>query len=46
MRSSIITSGLTKGCNNKIKVLINISFGIRNFKRFRREEYIAVFEKW
>ena len=29
------TNGFTEGCNNKIKVLKRISFGVRNFKLFR-----------
>ncbi|MGI6040417.1 MAG: transposase, partial [Eubacteriales bacterium] len=29
------TNGFTEGCNNKIKVLKRISFGVRNFSRFR-----------
>ena len=29
------TNGATEGFNNKIKVLKRVSFGIRNFKRFR-----------
>jgi len=29
------TNGFTEGCNNKIKVLKRISFGVRNFLRFR-----------
>lgn len=29
------TNGFTEGCNNKIKVLKRISFGVRNFPRFR-----------
>lgn len=29
------SNGFTEGCNNKIKVLKRISYGIRNFKRFR-----------
>ena len=29
------TNGLTEGYNNKIKVLKRISFGVRNFNRFR-----------
>ncbi|MDF2944843.1 MAG: transposase family protein [Herbinix sp.] len=29
------TNGPTEGCNNKIKVLKRISYGIRNFERFR-----------
>jgi transposase len=30
------SNGFTEGCNNKIKVLKRVSFGIRSFKRFRR----------
>lgn len=30
-----ITNGYTEGTNNKIKVLKRISFGVRNFERFR-----------
>jgi transposase len=30
-----ITNGTTEGFNNKIKVLKRVSYGIRNFKRFR-----------
>ena len=30
------TNGFTEGCNNKIKVLKRISFGVRNFKNFRK----------
>jgi transposase len=30
------TNGFTEGCNNKIKVLKRISFGVRNFARFRK----------
>lgn len=29
------TNGYTEGCNNKTKVLKRISFGVRNFNRFR-----------
>ncbi len=29
------TNGFTEGCNNKIKVLKRISYGLRNFKRAR-----------
>lgn len=29
------TNGFTEGCNNKIKVLKRISYGVRNFPRFR-----------
>ncbi len=29
------SNGFTEGCNNKIKVLKRISYGMRNFKRFR-----------
>lgn len=29
------TNGFTEGCNNKTKVLKRVSFGVRNFKRFR-----------
>lgn len=29
------TNGFTEGCNNKIKVLKRVSFGIVNFERFR-----------
>jgi transposase len=29
------TNGYTEGCNNKIKVLKRISYGVRNFSRFR-----------
>jgi transposase len=29
------TNGFTEGCNNKIKVLKRISFGVSNFPRFR-----------
>jgi transposase len=29
------TNGFTEGCNNKIKVLKRVSFGVRNFTRFR-----------
>ena len=36
------SNGCTEGCNNKIKVLKRISFGVRNFKRFRnRIVYLA-----
>ncbi len=30
------TNGFTEGCNNKIKVLKRISYGVRNFDRFRK----------
>ena len=30
-----ISNGYTEGCNNKIKVLKRISYGVRNFERFR-----------
>ena len=30
-----ITNAYTEGFNNKIKVLKRISFGVRNFERFR-----------
>lgn len=29
------TNGFTEGCNNKIKVLKRVCYGIQNFKRFR-----------
>lgn len=29
------TNGFTEGCNNKTKVLKRVSFGVRNFHRFR-----------
>lgn len=29
------TNGFTKGCNNKIKALKRVSFGVRNFPCFR-----------
>lgn len=29
------SNGFTEGCNNKIKVLKRISYGLRNFERFR-----------
>ena len=29
------TNGFTEGCNNKTKVLKRVSFGVRNFERFR-----------
>ncbi|MBP9517660.1 MAG: transposase [Veillonella sp.] len=29
------SNGFTEGCNNKIKVLKRVSYGIRNFRRFR-----------
>ena len=29
------SNGFTEGCNNKIKVLKRVSFGLRNFERFR-----------
>ena len=30
------SNGFTEGCNNKIKVLKRVCFGVRNFKNFRR----------
>lgn len=30
-----LTNGITEGFNNKVKVLKRISYGIRNFNRFR-----------
>ena len=30
------TNGFTEGCNNRIKVLKRVSFGMPRFKRFRR----------
>ena len=30
------TNGFTEGCNNKIKVLKRVSFGLRNFNTFRK----------
>ncbi|OUO47174.1 hypothetical protein B5F80_04455 [Megasphaera sp. An286] len=36
------SNGYTEGCNNKIKVLKRISFGIRRYSRFKnRILYIA-----
>ena len=38
IRSALIypySNGFTEGCNNKIKVLKRVSFGLRNFERFR-----------
>lgn len=38
IRNGIITgytNGYTEGCNNKIKVIKRVSYGVRNFKRFR-----------
>ena len=29
------TNGFTEGCNNKIKVIKRLSYGVRNFNRFR-----------
>ena len=29
------TNGFTEGCNNKIKVLKRVCFGVRNFETFR-----------
>ena len=29
------TNGYTEGCNNKIKVLKRVCYGVRNFPRFR-----------
>ena len=29
------TNGFTEGCNNKIKVIKRVSFGVRNFDYFR-----------
>ena len=31
----VYTNGFTEGCNNKIKVIKRVSFGIRNFDYFR-----------
>ena len=31
----IYSNGFTEGCSNKIKGLKRISFGLRNFERFR-----------
>ena len=31
----LYTNGFTEGCNNKIKVIKRVSFGIRNFDYFR-----------
>ena len=33
--SSPYTNGFTEGCNNKIKVIKRVSYGYRNFNRFR-----------
>ena len=30
------SNGFTEGCNNKIKVLKRVSFGVRSFQNFRR----------
>ena len=30
------TNGFTEGCNNRIKVIKRISYGYRNFRRFRK----------
>ena len=38
IRSALIypySNGFTEGCSNKIKVLKRVSFGLRNFERFR-----------
>ena len=29
------SNGFTEGCNNKIKVLKRVCFGVKNFNRFR-----------
>ncbi|MBR3304520.1 MAG: transposase, partial [Christensenellaceae bacterium] len=34
-------NGYTEGMNNKIKVLKRVSFGIRNFNRFRTRILLA-----
>lgn len=31
-----LSNGYTEGCNNKIKVLKRVSYGVRNFERFRK----------
>ena len=31
----VYTNGFTEGCNNRIKVIKRVSFGIRNFDYFR-----------
>ena len=31
----VFTNGFTEGCNNKIKVIKRVSFGVRNFDYFR-----------
>ena len=36
-----LTNGYTEGMNNKIKVLKRVSFGIRNFNRFRTRILLA-----
>ncbi|PWL94021.1 MAG: hypothetical protein DBY08_03725 [Clostridiales bacterium] len=33
--STDLLNGFTEGCNNKIKVLKRISYGMPNFERFR-----------
>ena len=38
------TNGFIEGCNNKIKVLKRISFGCRNFRRFRNR-ILHIFSK-
>jgi len=35
------TNGFTEGCNNKIKVIKRISYGVRNFKLFRTRIMLA-----
>ena len=36
-----LSNGITEGFNNKIKVIKRISYGIRNFKRFRNRILLA-----
>lgn len=41
------TNGYTEGCNNRAKVLKRVSFGLRNFERFRnRLLFIANAKMW
>lgn len=36
------TNGFTEGCNNKIKVLKRVSYGVQNFSRFRNRILFAM----
>lgn len=37
-----LSNGYTEGCNNKIKVLKRVSYGVKNFSRFRKRILLSM----